>query len=279
MTTIVNFEKIFADVAADGVLRLLQITDTHLFADRGAGLLGVNTFDSFRAVVRQIKQDTPSFDWILATGDISQDHSIQSYQRFADEIKTLDRPCLWLPGNHDMQQTMKPTLADAGISSAKHLVSEHWHLILLDTQVETQPHGQLSEAQLKGLKTALDEYPDKFCLICMHHQSVPVGCLWLDQHHLKNSDVLHELLQDYPNVKGIVFGHVHQNYEFQRHGLAYIASPSTCIQFLPLSHKFALDHQQPGYRYLKLTPQGDIVTRVRRLAERSFLPDPQSKGY
>lgn len=274
-----TFEKIFTDATADGALRLLQITDTHLFANPSSGLLGVNTLDSFRAVTRQVQDDEMPFDWILATGDISQDHSATSYQRFVEQIQPLNRPCLWLPGNHDMQQVMKPTLDEAGVSDAKHLVGEHWHLILLDSQVMTKPHGQLSEAQLEGLQAALEEYPDKYCLICMHHQCIPVGCHWLDQHDLKNTQAFHQLIQGYPNVKGVLFGHVHQNFEYQRNGVAYIATPSTCIQFLPLSRKFALDHQQPGYRHLTLHPEGHIVTRVRRLAERSFLPDPQSKGY
>ncbi|GGB05555.1 3',5'-cyclic-AMP phosphodiesterase [Agarivorans gilvus] len=270
--------KLNITTAEDGCVHLLQVTDTHLFADEQTGLLGVNTNASFQAVLNDIKNDNIRFDYILATGDLSQDHSKASYQRFAENIAQLQRPCVWLPGNHDMQANMQ-TLEQHGVLGAKQLISEHWQVLMLDTQVEGSPHGMMSQQQIDELKQALSEYPDKHVLIAMHHQAIPVGSKWLDQHNLKNASQFFEVIADFPNVRGVVFGHVHQNYEFQFDGVAFIATPSTCIQFLPLSANFALDHQQPGWRYLQLTPEGRIATRLRRLSERSFLPDPKSKGY
>lgn len=274
-----EFDKIFAQVDPNGDLRLLQITDTHLFANRGAGLLGINTYDSFQAVLAQVQQDSNHFDWVVATGDLSQDHSEGSYRYFAESIQALKKPVVWLPGNHDFQQTMSETLTKASISAAKQIVSDHWQLILLDTQVPEKPHGYLSDEQLEFLDQALAEYPDKYVLILMHHQSCPIGCHWLDQHNLKNSDAFHQQIQSYPLVRAVLFGHIHQNFEYQQNGLAYIASPSTCIQFLPLSEKFALDEQQPGYRYLTLHQDGSLSTRVKRLEGHRFIPDSQSTGY
>ncbi|GAB1623073.1 3',5'-cyclic-AMP phosphodiesterase [Agarivorans albus] len=272
------FNKLNINTAPDGSVHLLQVTDTHLFADEQTGLLGVNTNDSFSAVIENIKSDNIPFDYILATGDLSQDHTKRSYQRFAERIAELERPCVWLPGNHDMQENML-TLEQHGVLAAKQLVSEHWQIIMLDTQLEGEPHGIMSQRQLDNLAEALAEYPDKHVLIAMHHQAIPVGSKWLDQHNLKNADEFFGVIADFPNVRGVIFGHVHQNYEFQFDGIAFIATPSTCIQFLPLSANFALDHQQPGWRYLQLTAEGRIATRLRRLSERSFLPDPKSKGY
>ncbi|WP_411992500.1 3',5'-cyclic-AMP phosphodiesterase [Agarivorans sp. DSG3-1] len=272
------FTKLDINTAEDGNVRLLQVTDTHLFADDQTGLLGVNTSDSFSAVLDNVKSEQIPFDYILATGDLSQDHTKRSYQRFAEKVAELERPSFWLPGNHDLQANMQ-TLAQYGVLTSKQLISEHWQVIMLDTQVEGEPHGVMSQQQLDDLAQALAEYPDKHVLIAMHHQAIPVGSNWLDQHNLKNAEQFFAVIAGYPNVRGVIFGHVHQNYEFQFDGVAFIATPSTCIQFLPLSANFALDHQQPGWRYLQLTPEGRIATRLRRLPERSFLPDPKSKGY
>ncbi len=72
-------------------IKLLQITDTHLFeADEGS-LLSVRTADSFAAVVKEILHRQVPFEYILATGDISQDHSAESYQRFAEGISPLKK--------------------------------------------------------------------------------------------------------------------------------------------------------------------------------------------
>ncbi|MBT0027789.1 3',5'-cyclic-AMP phosphodiesterase, partial [Vibrio alginolyticus] len=60
-------------------IKLLQITDTHLFAADEGSLLSVKTsvktVDSFNAVVADVLRRNVAFDYILATGDISQDHS------------------------------------------------------------------------------------------------------------------------------------------------------------------------------------------------------------
>lgn len=274
-----EFEKVFTHVDSDGDLRLLQLTDTHLFANPAMGLLGVNTLASLEAVIAQIQQDNIPFDWIMATGDISQDHSERSYERFVETVSVLEKPILWLPGNHDWQPIMHQTLSQKGLSLAKQLISDHWQLILLDTQVPEKPYGYLEPEQLDFLACSLSEYPQKHTLILMHHQSCSIGCNWLDQHNLKNAEAFHKVITPHSQVKAVLFGHIHQNFEYQTAQLAYIASPSTCIQFLPLSKEFALDRQQPGYRYLKLRANGEIHTRVKRLTGQQFLPDAQSQGY
>lgn len=274
-----SFKKAFFHT--DGDINLLQITDTHLFSSESTGLLGVNTLDSFRAVLEHIQGDVtaPDFDLVLATGDLSQDHSARSYERFSEEISRLNKQVVWLPGNHDQPEQMNQALMGFNILGAKHLIWQDWQLIMLDTQVERQPYGYLSEQQLENLEIALNEYPDKHTMILMHHQVLPVGSHWLDQHNVKNQDRFHGLIANYKNVRAVVFGHVHQNFEMMHNRVAYIATPSTCIQFLPLSYAFALDHQQPGWRYLRLTSEGKLITRISRLPEKMFLPNPKSKGY
>lgn len=273
-----TFEKIEINQTDDGAVRLLQVTDPHLFASERTELLGVNTYRSFSAVIDAIAKDQSSFDYVLSTGDLSQDHTEESYRRFADVVSLLNKPCFYLPGNHDQQQHMQ-RLPEWGLLPQKHLVSEHWQVIMLDTQVSGKPHGMLADAELARLEAALKAHPDKYVLIVMHHHTVPVGCKWLDQHDVKNAHDFFSIIDGYPKVRGALCGHVHQNFEFQRGKLAVFASPSTCIQFLPLSAAFALDHQQPGWRYIKLCRDGSISTRVRRLPDKSFLPDPKSKGY
>lgn len=77
--------------SSDSSIRLLQITDTHLFEAADGSLLSVNTGDSFKAVIDAIVEENPAYDAILATGDISQDHSEASYQRFEKGIIPLKK--------------------------------------------------------------------------------------------------------------------------------------------------------------------------------------------
>ncbi|MDU7768119.1 MAG: metallophosphoesterase, partial [Serratia marcescens] len=62
-------------VASGAAVRILQITDTHLFAGEHETLLGINTYRSYHAVLDAIQAQRRDVDLIVATGDLAQDHS------------------------------------------------------------------------------------------------------------------------------------------------------------------------------------------------------------
>lgn len=264
---------------AQGDLPLLQITDPHLFADREKDLLGIKTVKSFEAVVAHACKYASQSLAVLATGDLSQDHSLQSYVDFATHIKSLQMPCYWLPGNHDIQAVMLPTLLQQGLAHTKQVVSDHWQIIMLDSQVEGVVYGELTEHQLSFLEQALQEHPNKHTLICVHHHVLPVESAWLDQHILKNNQQFLALIESYDNVRAVLSGHVHQAGDTLHNGICFMTTPSTCVQFKPNSDDFALDSQAPGYRYLSLNKEGDISTCIERIAQGAFTVDADAKGY
>ncbi|WP_117235731.1 3',5'-cyclic-AMP phosphodiesterase [Vibrio maerlii] len=265
---------------AQGSIRLLQITDTHLFARTDGALLSVKTQHSFEAVVAEILAQQLEFDAILATGDISQDHTSISYQKFAKGIQPLDKQCFWLPGNHDFKMNMDAVFPSEQISAQPHvLLGEHWQMILLDSQVEGVPHGRLSEEQLELLDNTLAQNPDKHSLVVLHHHSVLVGSKWLDQHTLHDAHEFWDVVNKHDNVKAVVCGHVHQDLNTMHQGVQVIATPSTCVQFKPNSDDFALDEQSPGWRELELYADGRLETKVGRLPGNQFMPDFESDGY
>nr|WP_232733531.1 3',5'-cyclic-AMP phosphodiesterase [Vibrio sp. HA2012] len=261
-------------------ITLLQITDTHLFSASDGCLLSVNTLDSFHAVVEEITHRHTAFDAIIATGDISQDHSKQSYQRFEQGIRRLEKPCYWLPGNHDYKPEMHGILPSAQIRTDTHiLLGDHWQVILLDSQVEGVPHGNLSEEQLTYLEQVLSDYPQRHTLVLLHHHSVLVGSLWLDQHTLYEAEKFWERIEKYNNVRAVLCGHVHQEYDAIHAGVRVMATPSTCVQFKPDSTDFALDPISPGWRILRLFADGRLETQVHRLDDGRFHPDFSAGGY
>lgn len=266
------------------VVRILQITDTHLFADTANTLLGINTHQSYHAVLDAILQQNLPIDLIVATGDLVQDQSPQAYQHFAQGIELIPAPCVWLPGNHDYQPAMVNSLKLAGISCAKEiLIGSEWQILMLDSQLQDVPHGELSEQQLEWMKKCLDSQPQRTTLIMLHHHPLPSGCTWLDQHSLRNSHMLAEYLKGYPQVKAMLCGHIHQEMDEYWNGIRLLATPSTCVQFKPHCTNFELDTVAPGWRYLELTvdEHGDrqVSTQVYRLNSQKFSPDLDSDGY
>jgi len=267
-------------VASGSRVRILQITDTHLFAGKHETLLGVNTWASFDAVLDVIAADKRHYDLIVATGDLAQDHSALAYQHFAEGIARLPAPCVWLPGNHDFQPTMFTTLAASTIADQKQvLVGDHWQIVLLDSQVFGVPHGELSEYQLEWLESVLAAEPQRHTLVLLHHHPVPSGCSWLDQHSLRNPHMLDTVLRRYPQARNLLCGHIHQELDLEWQGRRVLASPSTCVQFKPHCTNFTIDAESPGWRWLDLYDDGRLDTQVQRLTTRIFNPDLDSEGY
>lgn len=264
------------------VIRLLQITDPHLFKDENGELLGINTLASFDQVLSEIQQTDFDYELILATGDLVQDSSDEGYLRFCQRINQLNKMTFWILGNHDFQPKMAEFLnANQGkISADKHILAgKHWQILLLDSQVFGVPHGHLSQYQLDWLAAKLQAYPQRYSLIVLHHHILPTNSAWLDQHNLRNTNEFETLLQHYPNVKGILYGHIHQQVDTQWKGLQVMATPSTCIQFKPDCMRFELDNLQPGWREITLCSDGRIESQVHRIQQAVFLPNMNEDGY
>ena len=263
------------------VFRIVQITDPHLFKDTNGELLGINTQASFSQVLSEIQQQQYDYDLVLATGDLVQDNSDEGYLRFRQEVKALNNKIVfWIPGNHDFQPKMFEILKEDSVSAKKHiLLGDKWQILLLDSQVQGVPHGQLEAEELDWLKLKLQEHPECYSLVVLHHHLLSTGSAWLDQHNLRNANELAEVLAPFKNVKALLYGHIHQQVDSEWLGYQVMATPSTCIQFKADSNTFALDVAQPGWREIDLHADGHIETRVKRIQQASFLPNMQVEGY
>ena len=243
-------------------VQLLHITDPHLHAHRDAMMRGINTFDTFSSIIKRVHAGERKPDAIIATGDLVQDETRQGYERFRDTIAGLGVPIHCIPGNHDSPRIMAETLDQPPFQYCGSADYAGWRLIMLNTAVRWEDTGRLEPEELARLEEALASGDDKHALICMHHHPVPMGSQWLDGINLRNADEFFAVTDRYRNVRGIVWGHVHQASDRERNGVALISTPSTGSQFLPFSEGFKMDQRPPGYRWLRLMPDGSIETEV-----------------
>lgn len=259
---------------------ILHITDTHLFANDNNQLLGVDSNASFLSVIDEIKSLKKQYDLIVATGDFVQDGSKEAYSLFAKQIQKLNTPCVWLAGNHDNYAYMQIIFKDYQLAENKVvLLGDNWLLILLNSQVVGQAYGNLSDLELAFLRKTLENYNDRYALVFLHHHAIESGCHWLDQHILKNSDQLKNIIQNYPKISGVGWGHIHQNQMHSWYGCKAFSTPSTCVQFKPASYEFNLSVEAPGWREIKLGKDGEIQTDVFRINSNQFQPDLSQNGY
>ena len=259
--------------------KILQITDPHIFAEDDGCLLGLNTRHSLSAVIEDVKAHHMDSDLILATGDISQDHSKASYDHFAAVMETIGIPVAWIPGNHDTSDHMADSLQGEYFVSNKQILVGDWHIILLDSSVQNAVHGELGREQLVFLQDCLTNSPAKYALPVLHHHPVDIGCKWMEPIGLHDGQALLSTLYGFPSVKALVWGHIHQDYDAMLNGIRMLATPSTAVQFKPGSDDFAAGEESPGYRTLYLHPDGNLETLVHRIDHIEFTVDYTIKGY
>ncbi|WP_449101955.1 3',5'-cyclic-AMP phosphodiesterase [Pseudomonas extremaustralis] len=262
----------------DAPALLVQLSDSHLFGEADTALLGMNTCDSLQRVIELVCAQQPRIDLVLATGDLSQDGTLASYQQFRDMTAAIAAPARWIPGNHDEPQVMAHAAMHSDLLEPVVDIG-NWRVTLLDSAVPGSVPGYLQDSQLQLLAQALSEAPNRHHLVCFHHHPVSIGCAWMEPIGLRNPDALFAVLDRFPQVKALLWGHVHQEIDLERNGVRLLASPSTCIQFTPGSEDFSVNEQAPGYRWLRLHADGRLETGVERLAGFAFTVDYGSNGY
>jgi Icc protein len=260
-------------------LRMIQISDTHLFSDPAKALVGVPTQESLNAVMELIKQKGGKFDLILHSGDLTQDYAKSSYFHIAEMLSVFNVPIYCVPGNHDDPKVMAEVYPYQTILSDKHIVTDHWQIILLDSHKPNSVEGFLDAKQLKYLEDCLIQHPKLHALILFHHQPIPVGSHWLDKLGLSNSEEFWNILAKYPKVNTVLFGHVHQQFEQVVNGIKCYSTPSTCFQFKRKQDEFGIEDLPPGYRWIELYDDGRIETGIERVEHYVGKFDDHCKGY
>ncbi|MES3008796.1 MAG: 3',5'-cyclic-AMP phosphodiesterase [Pseudomonadota bacterium] len=267
---------------ADTPLRVIQITDSHLFRDPTAALLKLNTQESFERVIELVESRESEVGVILATGDIAQDASPEAYVRFSDAMHRLGAPFYWIPGNHDRRAVMEKAPAHQQ-ASQKRIKLSNWQIIMLDSSVIGEVHGFLAAAEIAFLQSCLQSVPNdphiEHTLVCLHHNPIPGTAHWMNGIGLHNQDEFNALVDRFDSVRAVVYGHIHQELDILREGVRYFCTPSTCIQFKPEVVDFALDDLSPAYRWFNLHSDGSIESAVERVTGYVFDVDHESTGY
>lgn len=262
-------------------LYVVQITDTHLFADPCRQLLGVVTEQSFQAVLHSALTLQPSPDLLLLTGDLSQDGSSASYQRLRQHLSSLSIDTYWLPGNHDHLSAMEAELQGARLHREKQINRMGWTCILINSHIPGQDGGYLSDHTLAQLRQDLRRAQEQHhhVLVSLHHPPFSVDSRWLDGSSLHQPERLFQVLDEFSHVRLVVFGHIHQEFHRSRREVDYLACPSTCIQFRPGSQDFDLEVIPPAFRQLWLYQDGRFSTQLVRVPEALQRPNLAIKGY
>ena len=237
-------------------MRVLHLTDPHLFAAKDGSLRGTATFASLSAVLEHYRASDWQADIAVVTGDLIQDDTAQAYANFRDLLSTLDLPVYCVPGNHDIRELMQATLGEPPFYYCETFENDDWLIVGIDSCVHGSAGGAISDAEFDRMDAAINASAAAHVMLMLHHPPVPLGSRWLDSVGMDNGSTALERFAASGKVRLALFGHVHQDFRTEHKGVHILSTPSTCSQFAPGSVNFAIDNNPPAYRRVELLPDG-----------------------
>ncbi|WP_416305536.1 metallophosphoesterase family protein [Neptunicella sp. SCSIO 80796] len=246
-------------------LLLAQISDCHLYADKDkAGYADIVPYDTLQQVLRLLAEHRP--DALLISGDLSGDHSRQSYLHLRHLLQTEinSLPVHMIAGNHDDRALMQATFEEQQLLDLAPATYGGWQLHGLNSQAKGTL-GYVSQQQLEQLTDRVNRHADLHHIVAVHHHPIAVDG-WMDKHQWTNRQIFLKHIDTLPEVKAVLYGHIHRDVHHRRQECQYWACPSTCWQWGD-GAEFGLSTQQPGFRLLRCFDNGEIASQVYRLAD------------
>ena len=243
------------------MISLIQITDLHLTENKKTKVKAWSTHASFKKIIDFIKNNE-SPDFIVASGDISNDGSKNSYLAYEREMERFKKPVFTILGNHDNQKNFNAVFGRKIPSIEKITLSKTWLMIAIDSTSRNKESGHITKKQLYSLRKLIENNKDKSLIICLHHQPIKMD-FWIDQVGLDNSNNFIDSIINQSNIKAVIWGHVHHQSESILGSIKMLSTPSTCYQFFGNTEK--PDTNKPGYRKINLFKSGKLETKVVRI--------------
>ena len=255
-------------------IKIIQITDLHVFADPAARLKGIPTRDTLVEVIGDIRDKHSDLDFLVITGDHTHDELPETYQQLAELLSPWKDRLLQIPGNHDNRGLIREVFARAGGPAdcvTFSATAGEWKLIGLDSHLPGEVPGRVEPEQLTWLQAELDEDPQRPTAIFIHHPPISVESEWLDAIGIQNVEEVVQVIERSSQIQFICAGHVHHEFESRIGGARFFTTPSTGVQFDPNGSAPRFTDLPPGYRVIILDG-AEFTTHVERLAEARYTP-------
>lgn len=182
-----------------------DLRDAHLYSDTGATMAEV--LDRIRAL-------DPAPDFVVLSGDLTNQGDTASYGMLHDMLADLPMPVVPALGNHDTRAGFRAVFDGFGADPDRplfhHRVLAGLHVIVLDSLIPGRVSGAIDPEQFAALKTALDLQAGLPRVLVCHHPPHADGTLPWEGLNSADSARLAATVQG-QNVVAILSGHVHMN--------------------------------------------------------------------
>lgn len=253
------------------LLTFVQISDTHISPDPdyGKNHAPYGTQAAAEALVKAVNALSFKVDFVLHSGDVAYDPDTTAYRTARDILGRLRFPVYYIAGNHDHPAELQRLLlgrAEIQPSFYYTFDSNGVQVICLDSNGPAEvPRGYIIPEQLVWLESLCAARDERPLVVAVHHNVLPVGSPWLDEYmRITNGEDLHGvLLKARDRLRGVFFGHVHQNIQMLKDGILYTSALSSWCQFhsWPGLEDTIDDDSEPGFNVVTLTRDQTFIRR------------------
>ncbi|NVN84881.1 MAG: phosphodiesterase [Rhodopseudomonas sp.] len=216
---------------------IAQISDLHIKPPGQRAYGRVDTAAALTRCVAALNDFAPRPDLVVISGDLADTPTAEEYDHLKLLLAPLQIPWLGIPGNHDSRVLMRAAFPQAPFPETGALNQIHpvgdLDIVLLDSSVHGQPHGELDAATLQWLDATLAA-SHRPALLFLHHPPFRTGIWHMDRQNLLNAGALGEIVARHRRVRLVAAGHVH------RATLTMFAGAAATICPAP-NHAVALD--------------------------------------
>jgi 3',5'-cyclic-AMP phosphodiesterase len=196
-------------------IRIAQISDLHIKPPGALAYGRVDTAKALERCVAALNAFEPALDFVVMSGDLADTPNAEEYDYLKRLLVPLKLPFAGIPGNHDSRELMRAAFPNAsyafpsGALNQKIEVSE-LDLLLLDSSVPGNPHGELEASTLQWLDATLAASVARPALLFLHHPPFVAGIWHMDRQNLRNADELALIVRHHKRVQIVATGHIHR---------------------------------------------------------------------
>lgn len=239
-------------------MKIVHISDIHL-VENGKIIWDTDTkshFDKAINIIGNIK----GVDAIFISGDLADDGSQWSYKYIDESFKSLGIPTYCCPGNHDNIDLMMNEFKFSFINIQEHVIIDGWNFYLLNTAVKGMSRGFLTEEKLKSIEKIIGNINTPIGFI-LHHPPIEPGG-WLNRRLLEDRDNFNGIIYNYPNVKLILFGHIHYHLKQTINNVLYSSASAIGYAYDKELPKFQIADGKEGFSVIEISENDITIENV-----------------
>lgn len=194
---------------------LVQLTDLHVVAEGEPPPAGVDTAAVLADALRAVEESAIRPAALVLTGDLTENGSPAQYRRLRGIVEPvaarLGAPLVYAAGNHDDRATLREHLlgeppSDDPLDHCARVGD--LRIVVLDSTVPCQAHGELTPEQLDRLRAELAEPAPAGTVLALHHPPLPSAAPLAASIPLVRRDELAAAIAG-TDVRLVLAGHTH----------------------------------------------------------------------